>query len=181
VKNPLNIPLFSENTQELRFFDQNLNPIQTINFRQKLGLIKMAYTEDLQQVWLLDGSMKRLIQYNFRQGNVINSFPMDFDFEEICDMLVFDNRLFLLKEDSLLIYNFRSEKILEIPVVDAKRFRRENFDILIVCKNTVQKLENNTLKIIFNAPDSQIVDKNSSSYFAIKGNKLYLYKIVVDQ
>ena len=35
VQNPLSIPSFSKNAQELKLFDQNLNEIQKINFREK--------------------------------------------------------------------------------------------------------------------------------------------------
>ncbi|RTZ49273.1 hypothetical protein EJ377_00740 [Chryseobacterium arthrosphaerae] len=56
VQNPLNVPLFSENAQEMKFVDQNMNEIQRIDFKQKFGFIRMAYAEDLQQLWLLDDS-----------------------------------------------------------------------------------------------------------------------------
>ena len=51
VQNPLTISSFSENAQELRFFDQNLNDIQTIDFRQKFGFIKMATLKCLFQTF----------------------------------------------------------------------------------------------------------------------------------
>lgn len=89
VQNPLNIAAFSENAQELRFFDQNLNEIQTLNFRQKFGYIKMVYAEDQQQLWLLEESSKRLVQYNFREDRVINSFPFNIEFDNIIDLIVY--------------------------------------------------------------------------------------------
>lgn len=178
VQNPLNIPAFSENIQELKFFDQNLNEIQTINFRQKFGFIKMAYAEDLQQIWLLDESTKRLIQYNFRDDRIINSFPFDVDFENLIDLLIFDNHIYILTKNLFLVFNFKSEKLVEIPFENGKRFRRENENILIIGKNSIQKFENNSLKTIFSAENSQIVDKNSDSYFELKEGKLYIYKIL---
>ena len=126
VQNPLTIPSFSENAQEIKFFDQNLNEVQTINLRQKFGFVKVAYLEDLQQSWLLDESTKRLIQYNFRENRVVNTFAFDLDFENLLNFLV---------------------------------------------------LTQDTLKTIFTAENSQIVDKNSASYFVIRENKLYLYPI----
>ncbi len=177
VQNPLNIPSFSENAQELRFFDQNLNVIQTINFRQRFGFIRTAYVEDLQQAWLLDESTKRLIQYNFRDDRIINSFSFDLSFDNIVDLLVFERKVYFLYKNRLSIYNFKSEKIGEFYFEDARKLRRENERILIITKNKIQKIEQDTLKTIFTVDNSQIVDKNSASYFVIKGNKLYLYPI----
>ena len=177
VQNPLNIPSFSENAQELKFFDQNLNVIQTINFRQKFGFIKAVYAEDLQQIWLLEESSKRLIQYNFRNDSVINSYPFDIDFENVIDILVYENKLYVLTKNHFTIYNFKSEKLFETQVENGKRLRRENSNILIVGKNSIQIFEENVLKLLFSVENSQIVDKNSSAYFVIKGNKLYLYNL----
>ncbi len=178
VQNPLNIPSFSENAQELKFFDQNLNEIQTLNFRQKFGMIKMVYAEDLQQIWLLDESMKLLIQYNFRDDRMINSFPLNIDFQNVIDLLVFDTKVYILTKTHFFNYNFKSEKLIEIPIENGKKLRRENDAILIISKDTIQKFENNSLITIFNKENSQIVDKNSASYFELKDGKLYLYKIL---
>lgn len=181
VQNPLTISSFSENAQEFRFFDQNLNDIQTIDFRQKFGFIKMAYAEDLQQIWLLDDSTKRLLQYNFRDDRTINSYPFFIDFETIVDFIVFENKCYVLTKTDLNVYNFKSETILSIPFNNGKRLRRENQDLLIIGENTIQKSEKESLKVIFRAENSQIVDKNSRSNFAIKDNKLYLYPIKKDK
>ena len=40
VENPLNIFLFSENGQEIKILDQNLNEIQYLNLYQKFGHVK---------------------------------------------------------------------------------------------------------------------------------------------
>lgn len=177
VQNPLNILSFSENAQELRFYDQNLNLIQTVNFRQKFGLVKMVYAEDLQQIWLLDESTKRLVQYNFRDDRIINSYPFDIDFEEVTDLLVFDSQVYLLAKNKLSVYNFKSEKILELQVEKGRRLRRENENIMVISTNAVHQLKDRSLKIIFSAENSQIVDKNSAAYFVISANKLYLYPL----
>ena len=177
VQNPLNIPSFSENAQELKFFDKNLSEIQTINFRQKFGFIRSAYVEDLQQSWLLDESTKSLIQYNFLDDRVINSYSFNVSFDNIIDLLIFEKKVYLLYQDHLLIYNFKAEKLDEFHVEVARRLRRENDQILIVAKNKILKLRSDDLETIFSADHSQIVDKNSASYFVIKGNKLYLYPI----
>lgn len=178
IQNPLSVTLFSENAQEMRFVDQNLNDIQRLDFKQKFSFIKHAYAEDLQQVWLLDESMKRLLQYNFRNETTINSFPFDASFDDLIDLLVFENKVYILSKDQFRVYNLKFEKLFEAPVENAKRFRRENEVILIIAKNTIFKYnpEKGLIKI-FDDPDAQIVDKNSLSYFEIKGNKLYLYTL----
>jgi len=178
IQNPLSVTLFSENAQEMRFVDQNLNDIQRLDFKQKFSFIKHAYAEDLQQVWLLDESTKRLLQYNFRNETTINSFPFDASFDDLIDLLVFENKVYILSKNQFRVYNLKFEKLFEAPVENAKRFRRENEVILIIAKNIIFKYNpEKGLTKIFDDPDAQIVDKNSLSYFEIKGNKLYLYTL----
>ena len=177
LQNPLNIPSFSENAQELKFYDQNLNEIQTVNFRERFGFVKMVYAEDLQQIWLLDESSKRLIQYNFREDKIINSYPFNVDFENLKDFLVFSNQVYLLKENNLSTYNFNGERIFELPLEEGRRLRRENGNILVMGTNSVHQLKDRSLEKIFSAENSQIVDKNSVAYFVISANKLYLYPL----
>ena len=178
VQNPLNIFLFSENAQEFKLLDSNLNEIQKIDFRQKFGFVKSAYAEDLQQVWLLDDSTKRLIQYNYRQDLVMNSFPMNFDFENVVAMLVFNNNLYVLRDSKLIVYNFKSEKLIDFEIDNPRKLYRENDSIIIICKNSILKLDSSSkIKTMFTGKDSQIVDKNSSSYFELKAGKLYLYRL----
>jgi len=178
VQNPLSIALFSENAQEMKFVDQNLNEIQKLDFKQKFTFIKHAYAEDLQQIWLMDESMKRLIQYNFRNDTTINSFPFDASFDDLIDLLVFENKVYILSKNQFRVYNLKFEKLFEASVENAKRFRRENEIILIVAKNTIFKYNpEKGLTKIFEDPDAQIVDKNSLAYFEVKDNKLYLYTL----
>lgn len=176
VQNLLSIPAFSENAQELKFFDQNLTEIEHVNFAQKFGFIKMAFAEDLQQIWLLEESSKRLLQYNFRDDKILNSYPLNIDFENIKDILVFNNVLYILKENQFSAYDFKGRKILEIPVESGKRLRRENNRILIITKNSIQELKEQKLETIIRSEDLEIVDKNSAANFGIKQNKLYLYQ-----
>ena len=178
VQNPLSVALFSENAQEMKFVDQNLNDIQKLDFKQKFSFIKHAYAEDLQQIWLLDESTKRLLQYNFRNDTTINSFPFDASFDDLIDLLVFENKVYILTKNQFRVYNLKFEKLFEAPVENGKRFRRENEVILIIAKNTIFKYNpEKGLTKIFEDPDAQIVDKNSLSYFEVKGNKLYLYTL----
>ncbi|MDR6372296.1 hypothetical protein J2795_003045 [Chryseobacterium bernardetii] len=178
VQNPLNVPLFSENAQEMKFVDQNMNEIQRLDFKQKFGFIRMAYAEDLQQLWLLDDSTKRLIQYNFRNDTTINSYPFDISFEDLMDMLVYENKVYILTRKHIRIYNLKFEKIFEAPLENGKRFRRENDIILVVANNFIsQYVPEKGMLTVFEDQEAQIVDKNILSYFAIKGNKLYLYSL----
>lgn len=178
VQNPLSIALFSENAQEMKFVDQNLNEIQKIDFKQKFTYIKHAYAEDLQQIWLLDESTKRLLQYNFRNDTTINSYTFDASFDDLVDLLVYENKVYVLTRTQFRIYNLKFEKLFEASVLDGKRLRRENEFILIVAKNSVFKyIPEKELVKIFEDPDVQIVEKNSLAYFEIKGNKLYLYNL----
>lgn len=178
VQNPLSVPLFSENAQEMKFVDQNLNEIQRVDFRQKFGFIKMAYAEDLQQIWLLDDSTKRLIQYNFRNDNTINSYPFDASFDDLMDLLVYENKVYILTRNHIRVFTLKFEKIFEAPVEGGKRFRRENEAVLVITNNSVlQYIPEKEMVKIFGDPDAQIVDKNTLSYFEIKANNLYLYSL----
>ncbi|MDR6920072.1 MULTISPECIES: hypothetical protein [Chryseobacterium] len=178
VQNPLSVPLFSENAQEMKFVDQNMNEIQKLDFRQKFGFIRMAYAEDLQQLWLLDDSTKRLIQYNFRNETTINSYPFDISFDDLTDLLVYENKVYILTRKHIRIYTLKFEKLFEASLENGKRFRRENDIILVIAGNSILKYvpEKGMVKV-FEDPDAQIVDKNILSYFAIKANKLYLYNL----
>jgi hypothetical protein len=178
VQNPLSVPLFSENAQEMKFVDQNLNEIQKVDFKQKFGFIKMAYAEDLQQLWLLDESTKRLIQYNFRNETTINSYPFDASFDDLMDLLVYENKIYVLTRKRILVYTFKFEKVFEAQVENGKRFRRENEFILVITDNSILRYvpEKEMVKI-FEDPNAQIVDKNTLSYFEIKANNLYLYSL----
>ncbi|MBD8018392.1 hypothetical protein [Kaistella pullorum] len=177
VQNPLSIPAFSENAQELRFYDQNLNLVQTVEFSPRFGFVKMAYAEDLQQIWLLDESSKNLILYNFRDDHVIASFPFKADFDLILDLLVYEDVAYILHRNALSIFKFKSGEIQEIPVSNPHRLLRENSQISVVTKNGILGLENNSFKVVFESDTADFVDKNSSAFFEIKDNKLYLYPI----
>lgn len=183
VQNPLSIPFFSENAQEIKFVDQNLNEIQKIDLRNKFTYIKNAYAEDLQQVWLIEESTKRLIQYNFRNDTTINSYLMTNIFDDIIDFLIFENKMYSITKSHFRIHNLKFDLLLELPLENAKRFRRENDIILIMTSNSILKYNGeNQLDPIFSDENSKIVDKNSLGFFEIKDNKLYLYthKIITD-
>lgn len=178
VQNPLCIPLFSENAQELKLVDQNLNEIQKIDFRDKFGSVKAVYTEDLQQIWLLEESMKRLVQYNFREDKIINSYLLDIEFDEVKDILVHDGHIYILSNQYFTVYDFKSQKIFCQKLLNGKRLRRENEAVYIISENSIYNfMFPNGFQTVFNPINSRIVDKNSSAYFDIKGNNLYLYPV----
>lgn len=174
VQNPLNIVLFSENSQEIKFIDQNLNEIQKINL-SKFGFIKMTYAEDLQQIWLLDDSVRRLIQYNFREDKIINSFALNFNFDKIKDMLIFENKIYLITNQDFLVYNFNSEKLFSSSIENLSKIKRENDKIYIISRNKIYYFYENQINISFKNDKAKIMDKNSSTYFVISDNKVYLY------
>lgn len=179
VQNPLNIVLFSENTQEMKFIDQNLNEVQKIDLR-KFGFIKMAFAEDLQQIWLLDESVKSLVQYNFREDKIIKSLSMNFSFDEVRDMLVYEDKVYLIFKNEIQVYNFKSEEKLSLPIENPLILRRENDRIVIISKNKIFLLTGTSLTTLFRAPSAEIVDKNSDAYFELTAGKLYLYRLQED-
>lgn len=182
VENPLNIFAFSENAQEMRLYDQNLVEIQKINLRQNFGSVVMVFGADLQNIWLLEDSTKRLIKYRFRDRNVQNSYLMNFSFEGIKDLIVFKNNIYILKEKEFSVYDFQSRLIFKTEIEGGRKLRRENGDFFIIENDKIFKWNlAQGFSRIFEAPNAKIVDKNSTKYFALVGNKLYLYNIEKEQ
>ena len=64
-------------------------------------------------------------------------------------------------------------------VDSAVKLRRENDRIYIIgAQQIFQYLPDNPhLKTVFHAPKATNVDKNSSAYFEIRGNNVYLYPL----
>lgn len=177
VQNPLSISSFSENAQEVRFYDQNFVQIQTYNLRQNFGYVRAAYIEDLQQAWLIDESTNQIVQYNLRDDKKFHFFPINENFSELIDFLVFDQKFYFLFKNQLKIINFQGSVEKSIEVIVSRKLRRENKRILVIAENKIQELNDGLLKEIFSVEKAQFVDKNSSAYFVIKDNKLYLYPL----
>ena len=138
----------------------------------------MAFAEDLQKVWLLDESKNQLIYYNFREDRLLNSFPIRFNLNNVIDILVFESKLYLLRENSLEIYNFNSEKLAEFKTNNAKRLSREGDDIFVISKQEIFKFSfSSGFKSVFSNKEAKIVDKNHLQFLALIGDKFYLYKI----
>ncbi len=178
VENPLNIFVFSENAQELKILDQNLNEIQNINLISKFGHIKALFIEDLQFAWLLDSANKSLVQYNYRDSKVINSFPLKTDISNVADFLVFNNLLYILKEKTFVVFDITFNKINEKEIVSGKKIRRENNNIYVIEKSSISVYNSNQdFYQVFSKQNNTIVEKNSNHFLALIGDKFYLYKL----
>ncbi|KFC19765.1 hypothetical protein IO90_10975 [Chryseobacterium sp. FH1] len=175
VTNPLNIVMFSENAQEIKFVDQNLNEIQKINLGLNFGFIKAVYAEDLQFAWMIDESNKTLIQYNFRSTSTISSFPFNIDLTSLKDFLVYNNRVYILRESTFEVYSTKSTLLYSTPISNAKKLRRFNNDIWIFGSQSIHKFDGKDLTQIFQNESAKIVDKNNSGFLALIKDKLYLY------
>ncbi len=176
VTNPLNIVVFSENAQEIKFLDQNLNEIQKVNLTSNFGFIKAVYSEDLQFAWLIDDSTKTLIQYNFRSNSVINSFPFNVNLQSLLDFLVYNNKIYILRENTFEVYNTKATLLYSENISNPKKLRRTNDDILIFETQSIKKFDGKSLSEIFQNQNAKIVDKNNSGFLALIKDKLYLYK-----
>lgn len=180
IQNLLNIVLFSENAQEIKLVDANLVEIQKIDL-SRFGFIKMAYVEDQQQIWLLDECTKRLLQYRFRQDKILQAYQMYFSVGDVKDMIVYKEKIYILTDKNLEIYNFKGEKLFSIENSNGNRLRRENDDIFILGKENILKISPNFIsELIFYKNNARIVDKNNSTYYEVTGNKIYLYPIQIE-
>jgi len=177
VTNPLNIVMFSENAQEIKFLDQNLNEIQKINLSSNFGFIKAVYAEDLQFAWLLDDSNKTLIQYNFRSNSVINSFPFNINLQSLKDFLVYNNKIYILRENAFEVYNTKATLLFSEGINNARKLSRNNDDILIFGNQSITRFDGKTITEIFQNQNAKIVDKNNSGFLALIKDKLYLYNL----
>ena len=178
VENPLQVFLFSQNAQELKVVDQNLNEIQKIDFKQNFSFVQTAYAEDLQHVWLLDGSTRRLIQYNYRSNQIIKSIQYQFNFDEVISMLVYNQHLYLITDHYFKIYDLKGNLTFERKIDQPRKIYRQNDQILVLGKTEIYQFSApNDFVTVFSEDGAQIVDKNSSSYLGLKGNKFYIYRL----
>ncbi len=178
VDNPLNIFLFSENAQQLKVVDQNLVEIQKIDFSTYFGFIKLAFAEDLQIVWLLDETTKRLVQFNYRTHQIIKSFQYQFDFDEVTSMLVFDQKLYITTKSAFKVYDLRGNLLFSKDLEKPVKLRRSNEQIFIFTHKEILEFAFPTdFKSVYFEKDAKIVDKNSSTYFVLKENKSYIYTL----
>ncbi|MCU7542587.1 hypothetical protein LEQ04_10695 [Riemerella anatipestifer] len=177
VQNPLNIVLFSENQQEIKMLDQNLNEIQSLKPSQSPSYISHLYMENLQFMWLLNPMSKTLLQYHFRENRLLNSFVLDIDFNDIKDFIVDNGFLYYLQNDYLIKISLISKKVQKMEVPFARKLRREGNSIFVITNTSVIELKEDKLKTVFSEPKAQIVEKNNNGYLALIGDKLYLYEL----
>lgn len=178
VQNPLSIFAFSENAQEMKIFDNNLVEIQSIKLRDKFSSVIMAFGEDQQFLWLLDESTKTLAKYQFRDQKIERSFRLDFNFSAVKDLIIYRNAIYVLTNEHLLIYNFKSELIHQIDIREGRKLRRENNDFYIIAKHEIYRWnEDKKMQKVFENREAENVDKNNTQYLAIVKNKLYLYNM----
>lgn len=174
INNPLNIVLFSENTQEIKLIDQNLNDIQKINL-VNFGFIKAAYLEDLQSLWLIDDSSKSIILYNSRIDKSINKFPFFVNTENIIDFLVYENKVYLLQDKLFSVYDLKSNLIFSQIIESPRKLKRENDIINVFTEKTFYRYSfPNQWSSKSLEKDAEIVDKNQSGFLVRKQNKLYI-------
>lgn len=173
VQNPLEISLFSQNAQELRFLDRNLNEIRTISFRHLFGNITSAFTENNEQVWLMESAGKRLMLYSTRTETVQKSFPLELDFDNIKDFQVYKNQIFLLLSNRFIIMNLDGQKIFDKEISNDRRLRRENRTFYIISKTEIYKYSSGgSFEKIYSSENSDFVDKNSNSFIALKEGRI---------
>lgn len=175
VQNPLSIVAFSQNAQEVRFYDRNLSETSSpLKLSEKFNFIKALYADNQEVAWLVDGAANNILQYNLRQEKILNSWTWE-KVENITDFLVYQHIAYILTSDELVIFNMIDESVAKIPVKEGRKLRRENQRIYLLKSKEILSLEANVLKSRFIKNDAQIVDKNNSYYLALIDNKFYLY------
>lgn len=175
VLHPLNIALFSENSQKILFLDQFLNQKQEISLRD-FGYIRAAFVENQETVWLLNESTRQLLKYGLRSGTVEKSLLISFPEATVKDMVVSHGVLYLLTAEALHIVEPGSGRNLAVAVTRPVRLRRDSGELLVFTTERVFRLSGeNTLVPVFYGNQADLVEKNSQSYFVISAGKLYLY------
>ncbi len=173
VQNPLEISLFSQNAQDLRYFDRNLNEIRKISFRNLFGNITSVFPENSEQIWLMESAGKRLMMYSTRTETVQKSFPLELDFEKIRDFQVYKNQIYLLLSDRFMVMNLGGRKIFEEEITNGRKLRRENKTFYIITKTEIYKYSSGgSFEKIYFVEKSDFVDKNSTSFIALKEGRL---------
>lgn len=176
IQNPLNINGFSENTQEIKFFDQNLNEINTLKLGGKFVFISNIDPVTQQYIWLFDDSTKNLINYNFQNNTALQSFAFREGLNAL-DILVYRDFVFVVRTSEFLVMKVDGTKVFSATINNGKRLRREGNDIYIIAKNEIYCFADGRWRVDFSVPNASFVDKNKEAYFVVENNKLYLYRI----
>lgn len=183
VSNPLTIPLFSENAQQIRFVDNNLNYIQDpIDLTSDFSHAKAINIEDLRYMWVLDDVQKQLIKYDYRAKKVIKSFVFNEDFSHLIDVVVDQNLVYFYKEGIFEVYDLNQNCLFKVDLKDIKKMDREGNQIVLFGANKILNYNRKDgLKSIFDIPEARLVGANFKNRFAIIGNNLYLYPLKKDK
>lgn len=176
ISNPLNIILFSENTQQIKMMDTNLNDIQDVDLSRNFIFVKNAYVEDLQNLWLLDDASKKIVQYNHRNNKVISSYNFNQKLGEIIDFLVYEEKIYTITATTFSIHNLHGDQLYKSSVTNPNHLRREDQNIYIFTPSRLIKIDtkNNTTEDTKLA-SGEIVDKNNAVFLVWINNKFYLY------
>lgn len=177
VENPLNIYLFSENAQEMKILDQNLNEIQYLNFYGSFGHIKRIFVEDMQNAWLLDESKRALSQYNYRNQVLNKSFPLKIDITAVEDFIIYNDKIYLLTEKNFSVYDFQSQLLFTQDLGWGRKLKRENNIVYIIENDNIYSYtEEQGVKVVFGKENYKIVEKNHTHFLALMYDKFYIYK-----
>jgi len=178
VDNPLTLSLFSANSQELRFVDQNLTDIQDpVHFTQNFAHIKAVYVEDLQYIWIVDDVQKKLSKLDYRNRNIIQSYLINEDFNDLKNFIVYENRIYLNKGTNFEVIDLKGNQLYSTGLDgDLLYLNRENKNILLFFSNKVLSYKSSeTLNSLFDVPSAKAIGGNYKNWVVIERNKLYLY------
>lgn len=174
--NPMTIFLFSENSQEFKLIDANLNEIQSFDFTKTFGQVKAVYVEDLQNIWLVDQSKKSLIYYNYRNSAINKSFPLKIDPNVIVDFIVYDQKIYVLTENNFSVYDFDNKVLFSQDIGKGRKLKRNGQAIYVLENNSIYSYTpEKGLNVCFGKEIYKIVDKNSTHFLALIYDKFYLY------
>ena len=171
VRNPLSIALFSENTQSIIILDQNLTEIERIRLND-LGWVKAVYAPDTQEVWLLVSDRRMLTRYHLRERREISAIPLAINFMEIKDIIIFKDKIYILSENSLNVFNLSGEMIKTFDVSGGKRLQINNSEIFITSSGRVESIMDDKLVAIYQLATDEEITLNSEKAYILKNCKI---------
>lgn len=171
IQNPLQITMFSEALQEVRLYDANLVEMQKIPLRD-FGYIRSAYLQDQQMLWLADEAGRRIIQYDYRQNQLMSSIAFPEDLSSLQDFLYFEGKFYLLRAGKFEVYDQNLNLILSLEAKGALQLRRDNATIYVIFPGTLARFDGADL--IPHLPEIQdgILDKTATRIYLLKNGKL---------
>lgn len=171
ITNHFTTILFSRPLQEVRILDQYLNPIQKIKLNP-LGNITAAYVQDSQNIWLVDASDRRIIQYDYRQGRVINTTPIDVEVNDIEQIIFFDHQFYLIRNEHFEVYDFQWNLIFSSLLHAPYRLRRANDQLLIFDAQHIWCYTDKHIVPLKEQTLPTLTDTNNSAIYYIKENQI---------